>query len=110
MPSVKLVGSKHQAALVGEAGRRDAGNLQPPQLDQWSVCRPQGGDIVRRIALPSQLQEQVEHDWTVPQAASQLLAQEVRAARASIIRGEVGLTGLGYPPIAAESVGASAGR
>jgi len=44
-----------------------------------------------------------ERDWTVFQAALQLLTEKVRAARARDIRGDIGFPGLGYPAIAAES-------
>src|SRR5580704_19425714 len=96
-------------ALIGRAGWGDSGHLQPSQLDQGPVRRPQGGGIVCRIALASQLQEEAERDRTVPQSALQLLAQEVRAACARIIWGEIGFRGFGYPAIAAESAAAIRG-
>src|SRR6266581_7930439 len=49
---------EHQATLVSRTGRRDGGHLQLPQFDQGPVRGPQGGDVVRRIALCGQLQEE----------------------------------------------------
>src|SRR3984957_18828574 len=96
-------------ALIGRAGWGDSGHLQPSQLDQGPVRRPQGGDVVCRIALASQLQEEAERDRAVSQAALQFLAQKIRTALARIVRGEIGFPGFGYPAIAAESAGAIRG-
>ena len=61
---------------LGHAGRRDVGYLEPPQLNFRPGRRPQGGDIVGRIALLSQLQEEAEPDRAIPRAALQNLAQK----------------------------------
>jgi len=55
------------------------------------------------------LQEEAEHDRTVLEAALQLLAEEVCAAHARLVRGEIGFSRLGHPAIAAESAHAIRG-
>jgi hypothetical protein len=49
------------------------------------------------------LQEEVEHDRPLLETALQLLAEEVCAALARLVGGEIGFSCLGHPVIAAES-------
>ena len=74
-----------------------------PQLDHGPTLRPQGGDVVRRVAGLGQLQEQPERHRTGPQPAFQLLAQEARASLCRRRRGEKSLACLRHEAIAAES-------
>jgi hypothetical protein len=102
--AVRSVGGvEDQAPLVGRARRGDARDFQTPQLDHGPTLRPQGGDVVRRVASLGQLQEKPERYRAGPQPSFKLLAEEVRAALAGFVRGKKGLACLRHKATAAES-------
>ena len=103
MPSVLFGGLEDQAPLVGRARRGDARDFQTPQLDHGPTLRPQGGDVVRRVASVGQLQEKPERHRAGPRPSFKLLAEEVRAALAGFVRGKKGLACLRHKATAAES-------
>src|SRR5262249_55158039 len=87
-----------------------AADFEAAQLDQAAAIWPERRDIVGRIARLGHLQEQTEGHRAVPEPAFQLLAQEVRAPLAGIVRREKALPRLRHEPIAAGPAGAVLSR
>src|SRR6185503_10546998 len=101
---------ENELPLVGRAAGRDAGDLEPAELDERTVLGPQRGDVVGRVARGGQLEHQAERDRAPAQAAFQFLPQKVGRPLARLLRRDLRLARLRDEAVAAEAALAVLGR